>query len=96
MNGISARLDICHSDRAASSLPQPVSPRISTVASVGATIARKRCTSCIGGDEPTSTLGPSAFCTRLSSARFLLRRSRLSAMRVRTASMSASLHGLVM
>ena len=42
--------------RATSSLPVPVSPRMSTVASVGATLPMRAKTSSIGGDEPTMPL----------------------------------------
>ena len=57
-------LRLCiHRVRAANSLPVPVSPVISTVESVGDTVAISLCTARIAGESPTNMLGPSAAWT---------------------------------
>jgi len=95
MKGISARLLCWNRVRAASSLPVPVSPRIITVDSVGATVAISRCTAFMADELHTRMVGPSAAWTRLCRASALCLRSRFSLTLARTVSISVSLHGLV-
>ena len=75
--GISARRLWSCSARATSSLPVPVSPRISTVESVGATLAIRRRTVAMPGESPTRSGAPSSRWSRCFSARYLLVSSRL-------------------
>jgi hypothetical protein len=81
--------------RAISSLPVPVSPRIMTLASVGAMVSIRRRTASIDGVSPMSVGVPSAAFSRVSSAVALFERSRRSATRLRMTSSSAHLQGLV-
>jgi len=81
--------------RAISSLPVPVSPRIITLASVGAIVSIRRRTDCMDGVSPIRVGVPSAAFSRVSSAVALFDRSRRSATRLRMISSSAHLHGLV-
>ena len=69
-NGPAARAERSWMARAISSLPVPVSPRISTVASVGATRATRASTRRSAGDSPTmSAKAPSSAPTGGASAR---------------------------
>ncbi len=90
MKGLSRRGDISCRLRAISSLPAPVSPLISTEASVGATLAISRRTCSIAGLRPMMR-GATTPCTASSrrSARFSSTSSRRSMAR-RTVSIRRS------
>ena len=90
MNGLSRRGDSSCRLRAISSLPAPVSPLMSTDASVGATFAISRRTCSIAGLRPMMR-GATTFCPASSrrSAWFSSTSSRRSSAR-RTVSISRS------
>ena len=71
-NARAARADRLWIARATSSLPVPVSPVISTVESVRATLATRASTGCSAGDVPTISSNIDVRSTSSRSARFSL------------------------
>ena len=94
-NGLSARRLCSCSARATSSLPVPVSPRISTVEWVGATLAISCRTRSIDSFEPTRFDVAFDPVQPLLQARYLFVSSRFWAIRDSSDSNSTSLQGLV-
>jgi len=92
--GLSRRLDIWKSERATSSLPVPLAPRISTVMSVSDTCSRMSRTSRILGVSPASSSISLSVRARLRSCSTSILRARFSRAFWKAISSSSASKGL--